>query len=79
MSRSFRKIPVSTIACCKSQKAGKVAANRRFRRIVRQLIKCGRETLPVKNRDITNPYNLGGDGKRYYHRGFKRYEKIFRK
>lgn len=26
----------------------------------------GKEILPVKSREITNPYDLGGDGKVYH-------------
>jgi hypothetical protein len=66
MSRSRKKEPGSTIACCKSQKAGKSAASKRFRRIARQMLQRGVDVLPTRSRELTNQYDLGGDGKRYW-------------
>ena len=65
MSRSRKKNPVRTIAACKSQKAGKTAASRRFRRIAKMLLQGGKDLLPEKSIEITKTYNLGGDGKVY--------------
>lgn len=62
MSRSVKKNPVTTFVVCKSQKAGKVECNRRFRRIAKAWLKCGR-TLPVRTREVMDQYDLGGDGK----------------
>ena len=65
MSRSIKKTPVSTIAACKSQKADKKAASRRFRRITKMHLQEGKEVLPKKSIEITDSYDLGGDGKVY--------------
>ena len=66
MSRSRKKQPGSTFLHPKrSQKHGKTLANRRFRHIAKQLLRIGKEVLPHKNRAVTDPYDLGGDGKVY--------------
>ena len=67
MSRSRKRVPVSTCVCCKSQKKGKMLASKRFRRLVKSLLSQGDEMLPMKSRDLTSPYDLGGDGKKYWH------------
>ena len=66
MSRSRKKVPVSTNACCKSQKRGKVMASKRFRRLVKSMLVQGNEDLPMKSIEVTSPYELGGDGKQYW-------------
>lgn len=66
MSRSRKKVPVSTFACCKSQKKGKIMASKRFRRLVKSLLSQGEELLPMKSHDVTSTYDLGGDGKTYW-------------
>ena len=65
MSRSFKKTPVRTMLMKMSQHPGKKAASRRFRRIVKMCLQEGKEVLPVRSIEITNPYDLGGDGKVY--------------
>lgn len=65
MSRSFKKTPIRTILNKKSQHRGKKAASRRFRRVARVNLQGRREVLPEKSIEITNTYDLGGDGKIY--------------
>ena len=43
MSRSRKKTPASTIACCKSQKKDKQMCNRLFRSKSKQYIRVGKE------------------------------------
>lgn len=57
MSRSRKKVCGGTNAVCKSQKKGKVACHRKFRRS---------KKLLYKMREAINQYDLGGDGKRLY-------------
>ena len=67
MSRSRKKTPVSTICCCKSQKRGKQCCNRRFRRRERMLLHMNDiEGLPNRPMEIMDPWDLGGDGKRFW-------------
>lgn len=49
-----------------SQHPGKKAASRRFRRVTKMHLQAGKEILPIKSIEITNTYDLGGDGKVYY-------------
>lgn len=65
MSRSRKRTPIRTILGRKSQHRGKKAASRRFRRIARVRLLVGREVLPLKSIEITDTYDLGGDGKVY--------------
>ena len=64
MTRSRKKNPGTTWACCKSQKKGKQMASRKFRRRSRTELASGRdERLPLKSIELTSPWDLGGDGK----------------
>ena len=65
MSRSYKKTPIRTILDKMSQHRGKKAASRRFRRVSRVQLQEGKEVLPEKSVEITNTYDLGGDGKVY--------------
>lgn len=65
MSRSRKKTPVRTMLQKMSQHRGKKAASRRFRRIAKVRLLSGFEILPQKSIEITNTYDLGGDGKVY--------------
>jgi len=64
MSHSLRKTPIVGIANCQSEKKDKQLANRRFRRIVRYLIKSKKTSLP-QIRELSNVWNFGKDGKAY--------------
>lgn len=65
MSRSYKKTPIRTILHKMSQHRGKTAASRRFRRISKVRLFIGKEILPINSRELTDTYNLGGDGKVY--------------
>ena len=68
MSRSRKRTPISYWAGCKSQKRGKRVCNRRFRRKVHQRIAVGdMDNLPFLTREIMDTWDLGGDGKFFYH------------
>lgn len=68
MSKSRKRTPISCYVCCKSQKRGKRACNRKFRRREHQAIHAGDyERLPVFTIEVMNPWDLGGDGKGYFH------------
>lgn len=82
MSRSRKKVCGGTICCCKSQKRGKQIASRRFRRNEHRLIAMGKYySLPIRSRELTSPWDLGGDGKTVYSRtpGDEVYERYIRK
>ena len=65
MSRSYKKTPIRTFLMKISQHPGKKAASRRFRRAAKMFLQKGKEVLPEKSIEITNTYDLGGDGKVY--------------
>lgn len=68
MSKSRKRTPVSCNVCCNSQKQGKRACNRMFRRRARQLILLeDYERLPYFPIEVMETWNLGGDGKSYFH------------
>ena len=67
MSRSKKKTPASTCCCCKSQKRGKQFCNRKFRRRERMMMGKGKyDRLPNKPIEVTDPWDLGGDGKTFW-------------
>ena len=65
MSRSYKRTPIRTILGRMSQHRGKKAASRKFRRTTRMRLQVGNEVLPEKSTELTNTYDLGGDGKMY--------------
>lgn len=65
MSRSHKRTPIRTMLGKMSQHPGKKAASRRFRRLTKMHLHEGKQILPIKSIEITNPYDLGGDGKVY--------------
>ena len=65
---TVKSIPISCWVCCKSQKRGKQACNRKFRHQEHRLTSVGDyERLPVFTIEVMNPWDLGGDGKGYFH------------
>lgn len=67
MSRSRKRMPGGTWCCCKSQKKGKQACSRKFRRRTRMLLHQRDElVLPIKSIEVMSPWNLGGDGKGFF-------------
>ncbi|MBQ8713002.1 MAG: hypothetical protein IJ551_09345 [Prevotella sp.] len=65
MSRSRNKYAAGTNVVCKSQKKGKQFSSRKFRAMERAAIRNGSEP-PYKQIESTDPWDLGGDGKRIY-------------
>ena len=60
-------MPVCTWCCCKSQKKGKQASNRKFRRKAHVLLHQGKaHLLPFKSFEVMSPWDLGGDGKHFW-------------
>lgn len=72
MSRSRKKTPILTIACCKSQKKGKIRCNRHFRRVSKIKLSMDKDPLFNKNSSL-NQWMLGGDGKMYWTKLDKKY------
>lgn len=77
MSRSRKKIASSTWVGCKSQKWGKQMSNRRFRHRERQCLgKSFFDELPQSPEELTDGWELGGDGKMViFAQSSERYEK----
>lgn len=68
MSRSKKRTPVTCWVGCKSQKRGKQVCNRKFRRRERISISTSLfERIPHLSIEVMDPWNLGGDGKVYFH------------
>ena len=78
MSRSRKKTPASTNACCKSQKKDKQMCNRLFRSKSKQYIRVGKEP-PSRLREVMNVWNFAGDGKVYWGYDWQGVEKLMRK
>jgi len=76
MSRSFRKIPIAGITTAKSEKQDKRLANRRYRRITKQLIKNNNFNLPLL-REVSNIWSMDKDGKKVFDP--VKYPKLMRK
>ncbi len=82
MSRSRKRMPVSTWCCYKSQKKGKQASSRKFRRKANVLLHQGKaHLLPLKSFEVMSPWDLGGDGKHFcgFHPEEEWYVKLMRK
>lgn len=62
MSRSRKKVPIHGI-CADSDKKDKRAANRRYRRITKNALNCGR-SLPTL-REVSDIWSFAKDGKIY--------------
>ena len=68
MGKSKKRTPVCTNCCCKSQKRGKRISHRKFRRKESILLHTGKYSqLPRKQHELTESWDLGGDGKSYFH------------
>ena len=67
MSRSRRKTSIAGIAKSKrkSEKYDKRLANRKQRRVTKEVMSRGKELLPEK-REISNVYSFVKDGKRWF-------------
>ena len=66
MSKSRKRTPAGT-CLGRSQKRGKQKSHGRFRRCERMLIGSGNyDCLPFRQYEITNQWDLGGDGKCFW-------------
>ncbi len=64
MSRSKKKTKIHGITTAHSEKENKQDANRKLRRIVKQKLTTGKESLP-KLREVSNIWCFNKDGKVY--------------
>jgi hypothetical protein len=64
MARSRKKTPTTGITTAESEKADKMAAHRRERRRIRQLLPVEPDILP-HTREISSPWLMAKDGKQY--------------
>ena len=64
MSRSKKKTKIQAITTAKSEKENKQAANRKFRRIVKQKVTSEKTEIP-QIREISNVWSFDKDGKIY--------------
>ena len=64
MSRSEKKNKIRGITTAKSEKENKQEANRKYRRIIKQKVKCNESELP-EIREISNVWSFDKDGKIY--------------
>ena len=79
MGKSFKRTAAGTWITC-SQKRGKTKSHRRFRRRERTMIQSARyDRLPRLQRELTNQWNLGGDGKTYWHVDGELRDRLIRK
>lgn len=66
MSHSYRRLPIFGNCVANSEKKDKRIANRRYRRITRQLVRMGAyDRLPLA-REISNVWDFAKDGKRWF-------------
>jgi len=64
MSRSRKKTPVHGITTASSEKQDKRLYNRRFRRVVKQLLRQNPECEVLPHlREYSNPWSMDKDGK----------------
>lgn len=64
MSRSKKKTKIQAITTAKSEKENKQAANRKFRRIVKQKVISEKTEIP-QIREVSNVWSFDKDGKIY--------------
>ncbi|MFO0452608.1 MAG: hypothetical protein ACK52I_28805 [Pseudomonadota bacterium] len=66
MTRSRRKHPAGGLTSAPSDKADKVRAHRRERRVVRERIHAEKEEARMPHRrELSDPWTYAKDGKRY--------------
>ncbi len=64
MSRSRRKNKIRGITTATSEKQSKLKANRKLRRLTKDILKKGKVVLPIL-REISDKWNFEKDGKKY--------------
>lgn len=75
MSRSRKKVPITGVAVCESEKQDKRKANRKLRASVRVAIADDREVMP-QLREVSNVWTFGKDGKGWWG---DRFPEVYRK
>lgn len=74
MSRSYRKSPCAAITCAESEKEFKQMSSRKVRHHVKQKVRnilgdpeiAESVVLPVRSRDLTEPWSGPKDGKTWF-------------
>lgn len=66
MSRSRKRNPITGICKADSEKKDKQIANKKFRRIGKEIIKNKSDSTLPKMREVSNVYDFAKDGKRYW-------------
>lgn len=69
MSRSRRKTPIRGMSSADSEKQDKRMANRRPRRRVRSALRVEPEAPLPQLREVSNPWSMDKDGKRFFDPG----------
>jgi hypothetical protein len=64
MSRSRKKVPITGITTCDSEKWDKQHANRKLRAAIRVAIADDQEVMP-ELREVSNVWSFGKDGKKW--------------
>jgi hypothetical protein len=64
MSRSRKKVPITGIAVCDSEKQDKQKANRKLRAAVRVALAFDQDMMP-ELRAVSNVWTFGKDGKQW--------------
>ncbi len=78
MSRSYRQTPIMGITTAASEKWDKQLANRRLRRVVKQVLKGepDAQVLPLQ-REVSDVWTMDKDGKHWFDAG--RFAELMRK
>jgi retron-type reverse transcriptase len=67
MSRSHRKTPIAGNTCASSEKLDKRVANRRDRRVNREILNASNDDSRTKDRKTTSdPWVMSKDGKQFF-------------
>ena len=64
MARSFKKTPITSWSCARSEKQDKQIGNRRFRRVNREYVRFGED--PKLLWELTDPWSWAKDGKGWH-------------
>ena len=82
MSRSYRHAPFMGITCAKSDKPGKVLANRALRAATREALICCNDfddLICPAMREVSNVWSFPKDGKQRIKTSWSDYRKYMRK
>lgn len=66
MSRSRRKTPIFGITTCASERLDKKIWHGRWRSRERCRLETGQDDLTVLPKQVSNPWGMGKDGRRYW-------------